>query len=169
MGEAAIKMEAQRAIVDPRLVDGRQSPVAARLQRGVRRLLASLGHVSVTELTLASGRRADVVGLAPDGEITIIEIKSCLADFRTDGKWREYHAYCDRFFFAVGDDFPLDVLPEDVGLVMADSYGAAILRPAERLALPGARRKAVMLRFAQAAASRLHSLADPEGAPGALI
>jgi hypothetical protein len=169
MTEAAIYAPSDIAIVDPRLFDGRQSPVAARLQRGVRRLLASLGQVSVTELTLASGRRADVVALAPDGEITIVEIKSCLADFRADGKWRDYHAYCDRFFFAVGEDFPVEVLPEEVGLVMADGYGAAILRPAERLALPGARRKAVMLRFAQAAASRLHSLADPEGAPGALI
>ncbi|CUA88534.1 Uncharacterized protein Ga0061061_10549 [Chelatococcus sambhunathii] len=146
--------------------DGRQSPVALAVQRGVRRLFAGLGQVTVTELTLASGRRADVVALAPDGRITVVEVKSCLADFRTDGKWQDYRAYCDRLFFAVTDDFPQEVLPEATGLIVADQYGAAVLREAPLHPLPGVRRKEVTLRFARAAASRLHAAFDPEGARG---
>ena len=41
------------------------------------------------------------------GAITLVEVKSCRADFVADRKWQEYLAYCDRFYFAVGPDFPL--------------------------------------------------------------
>lgn len=153
-------------IVAAGLTDGRQSPAAAAIQRGVRRLFAGLGQVSVTELTLASWRRADVAVLGADGAFTIVEIKSSLADFRADAKWRDYRDYCDRFLFAVGPDFPLAVLPEDAGLIVADAYGAALLREPPVHPLAPARRKAMTLRFARAAASRLHALADPDGAGG---
>ncbi|CAH1656484.1 MULTISPECIES: MmcB family DNA repair protein [unclassified Chelatococcus] len=152
-----------------RLTDGRQSPTALKIQRGVCRLMAGLGQVSVTELTLASGRRADVIALSPAGDITIVEVKSSLADFRADTKWRDYHAFSDYLFFAVAEDFPIEVLPEEAGLIVADAYGAAILRSPERMPLAAARRKAVTIRFAQAAAARLHSLTDPDGAPIALL
>ena len=49
--------------------DGRQSPIAAEIQRGVCRALRALGHSVVTELALANGRRADVVALSPGGDI----------------------------------------------------------------------------------------------------
>ena len=91
--------------------DGRQSPAALAIAVGTRRLLASHGLTSVTELTLASGRRADIVALAPDGTIWILEIKSCVADFRADGKWPDYRDFCDRFSFAVAQDFPTHILP----------------------------------------------------------
>lgn len=150
-------------------IDGRQSQVAAGLQRGVRRLFAALGHVSLPEFTLASGRRADVIALAPDGALTIVEIKSCVADFRADRKWPDYRDFCDRFFFAVPETLPVAILPAETGLIVGDAYGAAILREAPAHLLAGARRKAVTLRFARAAAGLLHSLADPSGAPdGAL-
>jgi hypothetical protein len=142
--------------------DGRQSPAAAGIQRGVRRLFAQLGHVTMPEFTLANGRRADVIALAPDGVLTIVEIKSSVADFRADQKWPDYEAFCDRFFFAVPETIPLDILPEDRGLILADAFGAAIVRDAALHALPGARRKAVTLRFARAAASLLHTLSDPD-------
>ncbi|WP_210496224.1 MmcB family DNA repair protein [Microvirga antarctica] len=145
------------------LVDRRQSPTALHVQRGVRRLFAELGHASLPELTLASGRRADIMALGADGLITIVEIKSCVADFRADRKWPDYQDYCDRFFFAVPDTMPADLLPADRGLIVADAFGAAILRDSGRHPLAGARRKAVMLRFAHAAASALHALADPGG------
>jgi hypothetical protein len=146
--------------------DGRQSPAALAVALGARRLLASHGFASVTELTLASGRRADIVGLGANGDIWIVEIKSCLADFRADRKWPGYRDFCDRFFFAVPTDFPHEILPHDAGLVLADGYGAAVLRGAPIHRLAGARRKAVMLRFAHAAAGRLHGLVDPHGADG---
>jgi hypothetical protein len=146
--------------------DGRQSPAALAIALGARRLLAGYGMASVTELTLASGRRADIIALGPDGSIWILEIKSCLADFRADGKWPAYRDYCDRFSFAVAPDFPAHILPAEAGLVLADGFGAAVVREAPEHRLPPARRKAVTLRFAQAAAARLHTLADPYGAAG---
>ena len=146
--------------------DGRQSQTALGVALGARRLLASHGFASVTELTLASGRRADIVGLGPGGTIWILEIKSCVADFRTDGKWPGYRDFCDRFSFAVAPDFPTEILPPDAGLVLADGFGAAVAREAPEHRLSASRRKAVMLRFAHAAAGRLHMLADPQGASG---
>lgn len=149
----------------PILIDGRQSPVAAGVQRGVRRLFAQLGHVTIPEFTLANGRRADIIALAPGGALTIVEIKSSVADFRADRKWPDYEDFCDRFYFAVPETVPFDILPEDRGLILADSFGAAIMREAAHHPLAGARRKAVTLRFAHAAASLLHALADPDGIP----
>jgi hypothetical protein len=148
---------------DPVLVfDGRQSPAAAELQRGVCRALRALGHSVVTELGLANGRRADVVALSPGGDIWIVEIKSCLMDFQTDGKWPDYRDYCDRLFFAVALDFPHDVLPKAAGLILADRYGAEFMRePIEDERLSAARRKAMMLCFARAAAHRLQRHLDP--------
>ena len=55
-------------------------------------------------------------------------------------------------------------MPEDAGLIVADPYGAEILREATPRAIAPATRRAVLLRFAQAAADRLHRLADPGGA-----
>jgi hypothetical protein len=120
----------------------------------------------VTELALASGRRTDIVALGPDGTIWIIEIKSSVADFRADAKWPGYRDFCDRFSFAVPEDFPTEILPADAGLVLADGFGAAVVREAPEHRLVGARRKAVTLRFAHAAAGRLHALVDPQGAAG---
>jgi hypothetical protein len=146
--------------------DGRQSPNATAIAIGARRLLAGYGFASVTELTLASGRRADIVALGPDGCIWIIEIKSSIADFRADAKWPEYREYCDRLYFAVAPDFPTEILPAETGLILADGYGADLAREAPEHKLAGARRRAVMLRFAHAAAARLHALVDPSGASG---
>ena len=143
--------------------DGRQSPAAAALQRRGRRALRALGHSVVTELSLANGRRADVVALSGAGDIAIVEIKSCLLDFQTDGKWQDYLPFCDRLYFAVPPEMPQEILPADCGLIVADNWGADILRDSPLSPLVAARRKAVTLRFARAAALRLHGLHDPEG------
>ncbi len=155
-------LKVAREMPSPWPQDGRQSPVAAGVQRGVRRLFAQLGHVTLPEFTLANGRRADVIALGPDGCLTIVEIKSSVADFRADQKWPDYEPFCDRFYFAVPETLPLHILPEDRGLILADSFGAAIVREAQHHALAGARRKAVMLRFAHTAAGTLHAMADPD-------
>lgn len=137
------------------------------IARGTRRLLQRLGFSTVTELPLHSGRRADIVALAKDATICIVEIKSCAADFRSDGKWCSYRAYCDRFFFAVPETFPAAIIPSSAGLIVADAYNAEILRPAPEQRLCAATRRAVLLRFAHAAAQRLHRLSDPNlAAPG---
>lgn len=146
--------------------DGRQSPMALSVARGTRRLLGGLGFATVTELPLASGRRADIVALAPDGAVWIVEIKSSVEDFRADTKWPDYRMHCDRLFFAIPESVPLELMPEEAGLILADAYGAEILREPEEHRLAAATRKALLLRFAHACASRLHALADPEAASG---
>jgi len=125
------------------------------LTRGVMRLFLDLGMSPLAEFKLANGRRADVAGIDRAGKITIAEIKSCRADFDADQKWPEYLDYCDRYFFAVDPDFPIDLLPAEEGLILADAYGASINRPSIERSLVAARRKAVTLRFARQAALRL--------------
>lgn len=144
-------------------VDGRQSERALEVARGTRRLLRAFGISTVAEVGLSDGRRADLVGVGQDGTITIVEIKSSLADFRADRKWACYRAHCDRLFFAIPVTMPVAVMPDETGLIVADAYGAEILRHPEEHRLPPATRKAVLIRFAQAAADRLHRLSDPEG------
>lgn len=138
------------------------SAIAAKIARGVARLFATLGQPCLFELPLANGRRADVVALAANGEFSIVEIKSCRADFLNDGKWRDYLEFCDRFYFAVGEDFPLEILPNEAGLIVADGFGGAILRDGPQTPLVAARRKALTLRFAQTAAVRLMRALDPD-------
>jgi hypothetical protein len=123
--------------------------------------LADHGISSLTEFSLRSGRRVDVIGLDAKGRITIVEIKSSLEDFRADAKWPEYLDYCDAFYFAVPEQFPQEVIPEAAGLMVADAYGAAILRESPALPLNGTRRRTLLLRFAVAAAKRLMTLTDP--------
>lgn len=132
--------------------------VTALLARGVTRMLGAHGLAPVLEVPLANGRRADVMALTPKGEIWIIETKSCLEDYAVDAKWPDYIEYCDRFFFAVTERFPLALIPEEVGLIVADGFGGAILRDSPVRPLSGARRKAVTLLFARLAALRLSLL-----------
>ena len=125
------------------------------MRAGATRLLVDLGFAPVWELTLASGRRADICGLGPKGELVIVEVKSGLEDFRTDGKWPEYAPWCDRFFFAVAPGFPLALLDHaPCGLIVADRFGAGIVREAPVHPLAPARRKAMTLMFARHAAIR---------------
>lgn len=121
------------------------------------------GLSSVSEVSLANGRRADIAAVSGSGEIWIVEIKSSIEDFRTDQKWPEYREYCDRLFFAVAPAFPREVLPPDTGLIIADRYGGEILRAAPEHKLAAARRKAMTLRLVQTAAMRLQAAIDPEG------
>jgi len=139
---------------------------AAALCRGVCRALGQLGYASLAEFSLANGRRADVIALGRNGEVVIVEVKSSLADFRADHKWPDYREFCDRLYFAVGEGFPRDVLPAECGVLVADGYGAAILREPAPHKLAPARRKALTLRFGLAAAGRLRRLADPGAGDG---
>jgi hypothetical protein len=138
--------------------------LAPALARGVGRALAQLGYASLTEFPLANGRRADLIGLSRSGELIIVEIKSSVADFRADRKWASYKDFADRLYFAVPQEFPSHLIPEDCGLIVADAFGAAILRHGVSASLAAARRRAVTLRFALAAAARLRRHLDPDAA-----
>ncbi len=129
--------------------------ITAALARGVTRMLVDHGLATLLEVPLANSRRADVMGLTQQGEIWIVETKSCLEDYAVDLKWPDYLEYCERFFFAVTEDFPRELIPEEVGLIVADGFGGAILRDAPTRPLNAARRKAVTLAFARLAALRL--------------
>ena len=137
------------------LVDGRQSERAMLVRRGVQRLFLEMGATLIPELSLVSGRRADLVALMRNGDIWIIEVKSSIEDFRVDRKWPEYRLFSDRFFFATHPEVPADIFPDECGFILSDGYGAEILReaPEHRLAAPT--RKALTLRMARTGAARL--------------
>jgi hypothetical protein len=143
-------------------VDLRQSATALKVQRGVMRFLREERDLSCyTEVPLANGRRADVLGVGPKGEIWIVEIKSSLIDFQVDQKWPEYRHFCDRFYFAKPPELDPGIFPQSEGLIAADGHGAAILREANDNPMPPGRRKALHLKLARLGADRLHTLMDP--------
>ena len=138
-------------------------PPAADICRGVARLLRAHRVAGVSEFALGNGRRADYVGLSAEGSIWIVEIKSCLGDFRSDRKWPTYRDFCDQLFFAVAVGFPCEVLPADTGLIIADRYGGEIVRLAPERRLPPARRRMITLELARTAALRLLAVREPPG------
>src|SRR6267142_1956045 len=144
-------------------VDGRQSLTALAVARGTARLLYLHGFCVVSELPLASGRRADLVALGADGEIWIVEVKSSIADFRADQKWMDYRMHCDRLFFATTVEVPCEIFPPGTGLIVADAFGAQIVCEAPEHRLHASTRKSMVLGIARAAALRLQSLIDPTG------
>jgi hypothetical protein len=147
----------------PPIVDLRQSPTALKVQRGVMRLLRSVhDFCCFAEVPLANGRRADVLGVGPKGEIWIVEIKSSLIDYRVDAKWPNYKDYCDRFYFAKPPELEAEIFPAEEGLIVADNHGAEILRVAEEYRLAPARRRAMLLKLVRLGADRVHQLMDPQ-------
>ena len=132
------------------------------LARGVCRHLRSHDFVTVEELVPTSGLRVDVMAIGPKGEVWIIECKSSRADFMGDQKWQGYLEWCDRYFWAVDEACPSELLPLDTGLFMADSYDAEILRMGPETKLAPARRKVMMQKFARTAALRLQGMRDPD-------
>lgn len=136
------------------------------LARGVCRHLAGHGFAVVEEFVPERGKRVDVMALGPKGQIWVVECKSSRADFTSDQKWDGYLEWCDRYFWAVDEAFPTDLLPQETGLIIADGYDAEILRMGEERKLAGARRNAVIRRFATHAARRLHALRDPQAMMG---
>ncbi len=132
-----------------------------KLARGVSRHLIGHGFVSIEEFVPMRGLRVDVMGLGPKGELWVVECKSSLADFQSDTKWQGYLEWCDRFFWAVGTDFPTDILPAETGLIIADAYDAEIIRMAPEAKVAPARRKKMIQKFAMDAARRLNTLRDP--------
>lgn len=125
------------------------------LTRGVCKLFQDLGFGTLTEFKLTNGRRVDVMAIDRNGEFIIVEVKSTVADFRGDRKWHEYLAFCDRFYFAVPAGFPVDMMPEDCGLIVADPYAAAVRRESLTRKLNTNRKRRQLIRFALTASNRL--------------
>ncbi len=157
--------QAEHAL-DPGCFD--DAPAQARdVARGVARLFFRQDMMTLCEVPLANGRRADLLAIDGKGCMTIVEIKISRADLRGDAKWPDYLDYCDRFFWAVPSGFDLSPFeepafqPEIAGLIVADRYDAELLREPAHRPLAAARRKAETLRFARRAAQRLLWASDP--------
>ena len=145
------------------------APLAAQdVARGVTRLFFNRDMFALCEVPLPNGRRADMMAIDSSGLITIVEIKVSRADLMGDGKWPDYLACCDRFYWALPAGFdtaPLDApafLPARTGIIVADRYDAAIVREAHTVPLPAHVRKRCTLGFARRAARRVTGLIDPD-------
>jgi len=150
-------------------VDDPASPLcAADVARGVTRMLLRHDLITIPEVPLEGGRRADLMALDARGQAVIVEIKVSRADMLGDGKWPDYLAHCDRFYWAVPAGFdwsPLEgaaFLPERTGIIVADRYDAAIVREAHSVPLPAHIRKKVTLNFARRVGRRMIGLTDPD-------
>ena len=86
---------------------------------------------------------------------TYRDLSSIVPDLKGDMKWPDYLEFCELFYFAIPPDFPEHLVPPETGLIVADRYGGAIVRPSGRTQLHASRRKAVTLSFAKCAAERL--------------
>lgn len=144
--------------------NGCSSENALGVARGVSRLLIQEGYSPILEFTLANGRRLDVAALGADGTMVGVEIKVAVADLKGDQKWPEYLEFCELFYFAIPPDFPEELVPESTGLIVADRFGGAIVRPSPRTGLHPSRRKAVTLSFARVAAERLSQILETANA-----
>lgn len=128
--------------------------------KGACRLLVDMGYAPLPEVSLTNGRRVDIVGLSKKGGLIVVEVKSGLADFRSDQKWQEYLPYCEEFYFAVDDKFPISVLeeaeslPEETGIIIADQYGGEVVRPAATRKVNVQRAKTLVQKMARTGALR---------------
>jgi len=137
---------------------------AARTQavrRAASRFCRQMGWAPLHEVSLPNGRRADILALRNDGQIICIEVKSCAQDFLSDSKWPEYREFSDALYFAVDADFPLELIPHEVGLIVTAERDFDLRRAAPVHPMAAARRRALLQRFARLAAARLEQQADP--------
>ncbi len=128
------------------------------LTRGVCRLFQRLGCGTLTEFKLSNGRRVDVMAIDRNGDFVIIEVKSTVSDYRGDRKWHEYLPFSERFYFAVPQGFPLHLLPDDCGLIVADPFEAAVRRESLARKINSSRKRRQLIRFALTASDRLRNI-----------
>jgi hypothetical protein len=153
--------------MQPRIIgpDAGRCDITREVTRGARRWLRACGFAVLGELPLPNGRRADLVALAPDGALRIVEVKSSREDLRADQKWTHYRDYCDRFYFAAPATLEETLFPADAGLIVADAHGAMLLREGPILRLAPASRRAMLIRFGALAAERYCALAFRDEGP----
>jgi len=140
---------------------------ALGVARGICRLFARNDIWCLTEMPLRNGRRADLMGIDPKGQIVIVEIKVSRADLLGDGKWQDYLEFCDRFYWGLPPELDRNCLetddfrPAHCGVIVADTYDAEIVRPAPLHPLAAARRKVEIERLARTALRRQLVQLDP--------
>jgi hypothetical protein len=149
-------------MITPSITRQARPEITLAVCRGACRLMRQAGHSVLLEMPLPDGRRADIFAVGRGGEIAIVEVKSSIDDWRVDEKWPDYLAWCDRLYFAVPIDFPQALIPEEIGLIVADAYGGELLRPAPRRPMAPARRKSLLIDCARLSSERLARLEDPD-------
>lgn len=133
---------------------------AQAVARGICRLFAANDVWCLAEMPLRSNCRADLMGIDAKGRIVIVEIKVSRADLHGDCKWTDYLDHCDRFYWGLAPELDRACLeteaflPQACGVIVADGYGAEIVRPAPLLPLAAARRKAETERLARTSLRR---------------
>lgn len=123
----------------------------------VSRMINEGGGSCLREFTLKSGRRVDIIALGRDGTITVIEVKSSRQDFQSDRKWPEYLEWADRFYFAVSESFPREILPgsDQCGIIVTDGFDCLTIQDAPETRLNAQRRNHLIRRLAHNAMRRL--------------
>ena len=126
-----------------------------RITDAIARSYYGQGDGVLREFRLKVRRRVDLITITDKGLITIIEIKSSPEDFRSDKKWGEYIEWADRFYFGVGDNFPIDILPEEHGIIKTDGFDCHEARPSPVNKLNGSRRNTLVRNMAKASMRRI--------------
>ena len=78
--------------------------------------------------------RADFLALNTKRQIVIVEVKSCVQDFRTDKKWRKYLPYCNKLYFALTPEVWERLkteIPQGIGVMVTNGYGVTVVQNAK--------------------------------------
>jgi hypothetical protein len=128
-----------------------------KITKATAKLFLDAGEAVLKEFTLKNSRRADLIALSPKQKLSIIEVKSSRRDFTSDHKWPEYIGFADYFYFAVAEDFPQEILPDEgmCGIILSDGFDALITRQAPFRPLASARRAHLIRQLAVTAMRRL--------------
>ena len=128
-----------------------------RITDAIANMFVERGDACLREFTLRTGRRVDIIAIGNGGEITIVEVKSSRQDFLGDRKWQEYPEWADRFYFAVADAFPREILPgaDRCGIIITDGFDCLEVQPAPESRLAAQRRNHLVRRMAHVAMRRL--------------
>lgn len=143
----------------------------ARITDAIAHMFVERGDACLREFTLRTGRRVDIIAIGSGGSITIVEVKSSRQDFLSDRKWPEYPEWADRFYFAVADDFPRDILPdaEQCGIIITDGFDCLEVRDAPESRLAAQRRSYLTRRIAHVAMRRLEFVTSGTGTDAAPV
>ena len=111
----------------------RNTSIADTIKNRVARYYSRKHRVCFFELGLCSGGRlrADVMALAMNGHVIVVEVKSSVADYRSDKKMLLYKEYCNKLYVAlpisvyekVKEDIHLD---KDVGVFVMSDDGSVL-------------------------------------------
>jgi hypothetical protein len=104
--------------------------------------------------------RADLIASNMGSYIVIVEVKSSVADFRTDKKWHKYAQFCNKFLFAMSVEVYDKVktsIPKGVGVFLVYPSGhVKIKNRAKHAEIDPAIRLNIMTRLAYRSCDTLY-------------